>query len=356
MNPSEGLGFARTHSATLIKYAGISFISGAVNHGFFSGSRSLWTAAAGVVMFVLGTWLEHHQRARAGLEAQEFIGRTLAWGTLLSIGLGFFTGGLQHFPDSPERSSWVVPLGFVLSAWALWASLPAAKRRIPWAYLAPMVVAVGVGSWGTAQWLGAHPEWAATPDGHGGHSHGEAPAAAQSGTQSLLVDRIIEMEMSDAMRFTPDRIEVQAGQTLMLVLRNSGAIEHEISIGTAQELAEHAQAMREAAAQGKAMDAHHHHAGGGLSLTVPPGQTRHWVLRFDQPQTLGFACLIPGHSEAGMKGSWTVTTASAPSSAQAPHEGHSAAPAAPTSSAPQPPQKPASAKPASAHDHSGHKH
>ena len=43
----------------LLKYSGISFISGAVNHGFFSGERSLWTALVGMVLFVLGAWLEH---------------------------------------------------------------------------------------------------------------------------------------------------------------------------------------------------------------------------------------------------------------------------------------------------------
>jgi hypothetical protein len=33
--------FQIQHSAMLLKYSGISFISGAVNHGFFSGERSL---------------------------------------------------------------------------------------------------------------------------------------------------------------------------------------------------------------------------------------------------------------------------------------------------------------------------
>ena len=45
--------------------------------------------------------------------------RTLLLGALLSVGLGFFTGGLQHFPDSPQRSAWVVPLGFFISIAAL---------------------------------------------------------------------------------------------------------------------------------------------------------------------------------------------------------------------------------------------
>ena len=51
--------FGKQHGIMLMKYAGISFISGAVNHGFFSGSRSLWTAAIGIVLFVTGAWLEH---------------------------------------------------------------------------------------------------------------------------------------------------------------------------------------------------------------------------------------------------------------------------------------------------------
>jgi uncharacterized cupredoxin-like copper-binding protein len=42
--------FQQHHGAMLLKYSGISFISGAVNHGFFSGTRSLWTAAIGITV------------------------------------------------------------------------------------------------------------------------------------------------------------------------------------------------------------------------------------------------------------------------------------------------------------------
>ena len=103
----------------LLRYSGISFISGAVNHGFFSGQRSLWTAAIGMVLFVIGAVLEHRMAGNNADQPQTSLLRTLAWGSLLSIGLGFFTGGLQHFPDSPARSSWVVPLGFFVSVLAL---------------------------------------------------------------------------------------------------------------------------------------------------------------------------------------------------------------------------------------------
>ena len=37
---------------------------------------------------------------------------------MLAISVGIFTGGIQHFPDSPERSVWIVPLGFILALFA----------------------------------------------------------------------------------------------------------------------------------------------------------------------------------------------------------------------------------------------
>ena len=116
--------FQQHHGAMLLKYSGISFISGAVNHGFFSGTRSLWTAAIGIVLFVLGAWLEHRLNADSNDTPSSGLLQTLVLGTLLSIGLGFFTGGLQHFPDSPARSAWVVPLGFFISVLALGLSAP----------------------------------------------------------------------------------------------------------------------------------------------------------------------------------------------------------------------------------------
>jgi hypothetical protein len=69
-----------------------------------------------------------------------------------------------------------------------------------------------------------------------------------------------------------------------------------------------------------------------LALSVKPGETKEWVIRFDQAQTLQMACLIPGHFEAGMKGQVIVQHkfASAPSSK--------------------------AATPATSHDHSSHKH
>lgn len=85
--------FHLQHLMLLLKYTGIACISGAVNHGFFSGQRSLLTALAGIVLFVAGATV--------------------------------------------------------------------------------LVTALSIGAW---QWLLQHPEWSATPGGHGhshGHSHGD---------------------------------------------------------------------------------------------------------------------------------------------------------------------------------------
>jgi hypothetical protein len=150
--------FQHHHGAMLLKYSGISFISGAVNHGFFSGERSLWTALVGMVLFVLGAWLEHRWQPTDSDTPQSGLMKTLAIGSLLSIGLGFFTGGLQHFPDSPERSAWVVPLGFFVSVLALGLSAPRDWTRAASVYVLVLGTLTTVGSWGAWQWLKHHPE------------------------------------------------------------------------------------------------------------------------------------------------------------------------------------------------------
>jgi hypothetical protein len=104
------------HVCTLLKYAGISFIAGAVNHGMFSEERSILTAAVGILCYLLAGYITIRTQAQSEQRWSDFFG----YGILSSIGLGFFTGGLQHFPDSPLRSAWVVPLGFFLSWIALY--------------------------------------------------------------------------------------------------------------------------------------------------------------------------------------------------------------------------------------------
>ena len=104
------------HLALLCKYTGISFIAGSINHGAFSEQRSYLTAGAGVLCYLVGAFLDHKNNPD---EIKDWRG-LFGLGVILSIGIGFFTGGLQHFIDSPERSVWVVPAGFIMSVGALY--------------------------------------------------------------------------------------------------------------------------------------------------------------------------------------------------------------------------------------------
>ncbi len=99
----------REHFALITKYLGISFITGGLSHWFFSWERQIITAIVGVSLFVLGTMMMRK-------EEKDFW-RTVLYSSLFAIALWAFTGGMQHFPDSPERSLFIVPLGFVFSVY-----------------------------------------------------------------------------------------------------------------------------------------------------------------------------------------------------------------------------------------------
>lgn len=294
--------FQHHHAAMLLKYSGISFISGAVNHGFFSGERSLWTAAIGMTLFVCGALLEHRLGDSDDEPEQTSLLRTLVIGACLSIGLGFFTGGLQHFPDSPARSAWVVPLGFFVSVASLALSSSYEWRRSTSVYVLTLGALVGAGSYGAWQWLVLHPQWTANGDGH---SHAHAGEGPQLGLKGWVVSRVVEVRMDDHMRFTPNSIEVQAGETIRFVLHNDGHTTHEMVIGDEAEMLAHAKAMQ----QGGAHDAEENHET-GAAIALAPGQRGELVVNFDQVRTLQMACLIPGHYEAGMRG--TVNVQSTP--------------------------------------------
>jgi uncharacterized cupredoxin-like copper-binding protein len=110
--------------------------------------------------------------------------------------------------------------------------------------------------------------------------------------------RTIEIRMTDDMRFRPDRIEVREGETIRFVVRNGGKVLHEMVIGTDKDLAEHAALMQ------KFPTMEHEEP---YMKHVRPGRKDDLVWNFNRPGTFQFACLIPGHFEAGMKGTIVVT-------------------------------------------------
>lgn len=109
--------------------------------------------------------------------------------------------------------------------------------------------------------------------------------------------RVIKIVMTDNMRFTPDKIEVKAGDTVKIVIKNEGKMLHEMVIGTNKELEQHAALML------KFPDMEHDEP---YMAHVPAGKTGQLVWRFNRAGDFEFACLIAGHYQAGMKGTIKV--------------------------------------------------
>lgn len=111
------------------------------------------------------------------------------------------------------------------------------------------------------------------------------------------ISRTVEVTMSDQMRFSPDSVRVKRGETIRFVVKNNGELKHELVIGTAKELKEHAAAMQ------KNPEMEHDDPN---AITVEPGKTGELIWQFTKSGNLNFGCLVPGHFEAGMVGKVTV--------------------------------------------------
>jgi uncharacterized cupredoxin-like copper-binding protein len=143
--------------------------------------------------------------------------------------------------------------------------------------------------------------------GGGGHAHDGKPGRFDAGKvedkpfgrqgDPAKAVRTIRIHMADTMRFTPADITVKRGETVKLVAANRGQVLHELVLGTADDLRKHADLMR----QHPGMEHEEPHM-----THVKPGKTGEIVWQFTQPGEFRFACLIPGHFEAGMVGKVTV--------------------------------------------------
>jgi uncharacterized cupredoxin-like copper-binding protein len=103
--------------------------------------------------------------------------------------------------------------------------------------------------------------------------------------------------MNDAMRYTPSEIQVRQGDTVRFIVKNNGTEKHETNLGTEKELLEHLEVMK------KFPDMEHDEPN---KVTLAPGKRGEIVWHFTKAGTVHFACLLPGHYEAGMKGKVSV--------------------------------------------------
>ena len=131
----------------------------------------------------------------------------------------------------------------------------------------------------------------------GGHADSDAIGKPGKATNAK---RTVKVEMLDTMRFKPQSITVKQGETIKFIVKNSGKVKHEMVLGTEKELKEHAEAMK------KNPEMEHDDAN---QITVQPGKSGEIIWQFTKAGKVNFACLQPGHYDAGMAGTVTVNKA-----------------------------------------------
>jgi uncharacterized cupredoxin-like copper-binding protein len=133
-----------------------------------------------------------------------------------------------------------------------------------------------------------------------GHSHEHAAFSAGEPGNPKKPARTVTVVMTDddgTMRYTPDRLNVKKGEQIRFVIQNKGAIKHEFTLASVQDNNKHAVLMQ------KYPDMEHDDPN---AKSVDPGKTAEILWRFNKTGTFEFACLIPGHREAGMHGTVAV--------------------------------------------------
>lgn len=105
--------------------------------------------------------------------------------------------------------------------------------------------------------------------------------------------RVVTVTMQAPMRFTPASIRVKGGETVRFVLTNTDDRAHEFMLGEIGALKAHAAEMQ------KHPEMVHDEPN---AITLLPGQSGELVWTFPTSGVVDFACLLPGHFEAGMQG------------------------------------------------------
>ncbi len=138
------------------------------------------------------------------------------------------------------------------------------------------------------------------PSGHShSHGHGETFSAGEPGNPKKP-SRTVKVTMGEAdgkMLFVPARIEVKRGEQIKFVLRNNGELEHEFVLASTADNLKHAEAMKNNPNMA-------HEEPNGRQLA--PKKTSELVWKFTKAGEFEYACLIPGHREAGMIGTIVV--------------------------------------------------
>lgn len=145
---------------------------------------------------------------------------------------------------------------------------------------------VAIGMMSSAAWAEAGPS---------SHKHHEIFSAGEPGDAKKPA-RIVQVTMGETdgkMLFTPAKLEVKKGEQVKFVLRNNGQLEHEFVLASTADNLKHVEDMK------KNPDMDHDEPNGKTLAAKNAGE---FVWRFTKAGEFEYACLIPGHREAGMIG------------------------------------------------------
>jgi uncharacterized cupredoxin-like copper-binding protein len=113
--------------------------------------------------------------------------------------------------------------------------------------------------------------------------------------------RTVEVTMreddQDHMSYAPAALEVKRGEQVKFIIKNAGAFVHEFVLADEKGNLKHAALMR------KYPDMEHDDPN---AKTVQPQAATEILWRFTRKSTFEYACLIPGHRQAGMLGRVSV--------------------------------------------------
>ena len=129
----------------------------------------------------------------------------------------------------------------------------------------------------------------------GSHFAAGEPGNAKRKSRTIV---IVAREQGRRMLFEPARIEVRQGEQIRFVIRNEGTWDHEFLLDSFEGNAKHKAIME------KHPEMVHDDPNG---KTVGVSQDNEILWRFTKTGTFEYACLMPGHYEAGMKGVVVVT-------------------------------------------------
>lgn len=144
---------------------------------------------------------------------------------------------------------------------------------------------------------------------HQGHHMDHANMPGGRPGKASEVDRKIEILARD-IEFNLKTIKAKNGETIHFVIRNTGELVHEFTIGLPSMQKAHQAEMLKLMESGKLEadrivdDSGHSHPN---TVLIGPKETKEIIWKFSKAETLEFGCNIPGHYDAGMKGKFVFT-------------------------------------------------